>query len=119
MPSGVHGPHERAQRSERGQADDRRRRREPEPPPGAGGDSALQRVLHRQQADGLRPERARGVLRARLLHPHTSGTKTGQEERTLQVCTFSLLTPDIGLPPNIKANSVCMCVSLWFIYVVE
>lgn len=59
----LHGPHERAQRPQRGQADDRHRGREPEPPPGARGGPQVQRVLHGQQAHGLRPQRARGVLR--------------------------------------------------------
>lgn len=66
---GVHGPDERAQRAERGQADDRRRGRKPEPQPGAGRDPQVQRVLHRQQADGLRQERPRGVLSCRCLRP--------------------------------------------------
>ncbi|XP_056898168.1 45 kDa calcium-binding protein isoform X2 [Takifugu flavidus] len=60
---GVHGPDERAQRPERGPADDRRGRREPEPQPGAGRDPQIQRVLHREQTHGLRQERSRGVLK--------------------------------------------------------
>uniref|UniRef100_A0A0E9T4I5 Uncharacterized protein n=1 Tax=Anguilla anguilla TaxID=7936 RepID=A0A0E9T4I5_ANGAN len=57
----------------------RRGRREPEPQPGAGRDPQVQRVLHGQQADGLRPQRARGVLSGlpktgpepgRPFHPH-------------------------------------------------
>ncbi|XP_053818791.1 45 kDa calcium-binding protein isoform X1 [Vidua chalybeata] len=59
---GIHGSHERAQRAERGAADDRRGRREPEPPPGAGRDPQVQRVFHRQQTHGLRPQRPRGIL---------------------------------------------------------
>lgn len=92
---GIHGPDERAQRSERGQADDRRRRREPEPPPGAGRDPQIQRILHRQQAHGLRQKRARGVLNTKFTDtfplPHTDTHTHRLDLLQGQVCLGSRL----------------------------
>lgn len=83
---GIHGSHERAQRAERGAADDRRGRREPEPPPGARGDPQVQRVLHRQQTHGLCPECPRGIL-SLLPPPALSASqkkKTKKQPKTSQ-----------------------------------